>query len=100
MKTSKTQSVELKPCDIVEKLRQLDRYADRMNAKIQKKRNEYLDLLTKADDDAYDWISVKEAAALRHLSVQAIYARKDLDKKYFGSSMSVRRSQVLEIDDK
>lgn len=86
--------------EIVLKIKRLDKYSDRINAKIKAKRQEYLDELLKADDDAYDWIPVKAAAILRGVTPQAIYSRKDLEKKYFGSSISVRRSQVLAIDDK
>lgn len=99
-KTSKTQKCDLKPCDIIDKIKKLDKYADRMNAKIKARRQQYLDMLLKADEDDYDWVSVAEAASLRGVSQQAIYSRNDLERKYFGSRFSVRRSQVMAIDDK
>lgn len=100
--TSKTQkcNAELPPCEIVDKLRKLDKYQDRINAKIKAKREYYLEMLLRADADAYDWISVAEAAKLRRVSEQAVYSRDDLERKYFGTRFTVRRSQVIAIDDK
>ena len=85
--------------EIIEELKKLDKFSEKMNARIKQKREVLLEKLASCNDEDYDWISVKAAAKLRDVSPQAIYARADLEKRYFGSKISVRKSQVMAVND-
>lgn len=67
-----------------------------------KRQSEIIEKIKSAGTEDYDWISVKEAAQLVHMSEPKIYARANsgkLSTKYWDSKMFVRKSEVMAVND-
>lgn len=70
---------------------------------IQARRDELIDMILNAPKDAWDWISVKYAAAILGRSPSFIYAKINdgkLEALYQGSCVNVRESEIKAINDK
>ena len=71
--------------------------------KLLKQKDELIKKIKTAPKEAWDWISVKEAAFIMGRSPAFIYARVNagtLETRHHGSCVMIRKSQVLGIDDK
>ncbi len=85
--------------EIIKEIKRQDKIID----EAQKAKRSLYEKLEKAGSEDYDWISVSQASKLINVSVYTIYTKINngkLNTKYIGSSVRVRKSEVLAIDDK
>lgn len=85
--------------DIIKEIQKQDKIID----DAQKVKRGLYEKLESAGSEDYDWISVQVAARLINVSVYTIYTKINngkLKTKHIGSSIRVRKSEVLAIDDK
>lgn len=84
--------------EIIKEIKRQDRIIDEAQAV---KRGLY-EQLANADADGYDWITVQTAAKILGVSVGTVYSKINsgaLEAKRIASSLRVRKSEVVEIDD-
>lgn len=65
--------------------------------------NELVGMLRSADAEEYDWISVRKASDILGVSANVIYNKINsgaLTVKHIESKKFVRKSEILEIDDR
>lgn len=85
--------------EIIRELKRQDKIiGDALNTK-----RELYERLEKAGTEDYDWISVQAAALILGVSVGTIYNKINsgkLQTRHIESSVRVRKSQIMQIDDK
>ena len=86
-------------CEILNEINKLTRAEE----KIRSRKNELIESLRHVGEEGWDWIPVKDAAKLLTMSDSYVYQRinkGNLSNKYIGSDVRVRRSEIMEINDK
>lgn len=87
----------------VEKLLEMYEAERLIILKAQKRQDEIIQQIKDVNDEAFDWISVREAAILTRLSIPTIYRFIDNGKikrvKHIGSKKYVSRNELCAIDD-
>lgn len=85
--------------EIIKELKRQDKIiGDALNTK-----RELYEQLEKAGTEEYDWISVQAAALILGVSVGTVYNKINAGKlqtRRIESSVRVRKSQIMQIDDK
>lgn len=85
--------------EIIKELKRQDKIiGDALNIK-----RELYERLEKAGTEDYDWISVQAAAQILGVSVGTVYNKINngkLQTRRIESSVRVRKSQIMQIDDK
>ena len=85
--------------EIIKELKRQDKnIGDAFNTK-----RELYEQLEKAGTEEYDWISVQAAAHILGVSVGTVYNKINAGKlqtRHIESSVRVRKSQIMQIDDK
>lgn len=72
-------------------------------AKIHKRRDELLQMLSSLPEEEWDWIPISEAARMIGRSAGFVYKlvnKGKLETKHIGSCVNVRKSELLAYDDK
>ena len=85
--------------EIIKEIKKQDEIIDQA----QQKKKELYNKLDRAGLEDYDWITVQKAARISSISASTLYYkinRGELQTKYIGSSVRIRESEVLTINDR
>lgn len=86
-------------CEILDEIEKLSRAEE----KIRFKKNALIESLRHLGEEDWDWIPIKQASILLSMSDSFVYQKANegkISSKYIGSGLRVRRSEIMEIDDK